>query len=501
MKKHILAILLLVFLHDIATADDAVFERSKWLMANHGTTAQRGDLPRSTPEEQGVGSDIIRAFYDTLLNVKRIDIHGVVIMRHGKVISEMYPKPYRKDSRLTLYSVSKTFTGLAVGIAADKGLIDISRPVTDYLQAGLQLQDADRQGRIPTVRDLLTMTSGIVPDWTLRDTCDNWVQRLLEKPRDSIGTRYGYDSMMSYLLSVAVQNATGKTMLEFLEDNLFRPLDITDATWEVCPNGVNTGGWGLMLSAESMAKVGQMMLQVGKWGGRQIVSRQWIAQMMAAQSNNGTSDYGYQMWVNPDGISYRADGALGQYIFVHPKQDLVGVITSCTQKSPVSAAKLWFEYLVAKIDGNTPLPYDTLAVDRLRDREHFATLPMTGGMAKSPLMKSNVARELKVNDADSLQDWHITSVTQAGRALRLAIKTASGAKRHVYCGFGYWRDNHVELTPPYYIKARNRLTTLLHKDARISGCYGFTSPEDLYVQLQFTNFGTRYDTHIVLKRK
>ena len=492
-------------------SDEAADVRSRWLMSNTVRTAQRGDLPRSTPEEQGVSSDLLRAFYDTLLNVRQIDIHGVVIMRHGKVISELYPKPYRKDSRLTLYSVSKTFTGLAVGIAADMGLIDINMPVTEYLDLQYdklqftldesQESRAKSQDNVPTVRDLLTMRSGIVPDWTLRDTTDLWTLRMFEKPRDSIGVRYGYDSMVTYLLSQAVQNVTGKTMIDFLEERLFRPLGISGATWEVSPEGYNTGGWGLMLTNEDLAKVGQLLLQLGNWGGRQVVSRQWMAQMMSAQSNNGKSDYGYQIWVNPDGMSYRADGALGQYILVHPKQDMVCVITSCTQKSPVSAASLWWQYVTAKPMSDAALAPDTIALDRLRDREAFASLRMTGGLAKSPLLKPNVELNMKINDADSIQTWRVVSVAQGGRSLRLTLLDAAGKKHAVYCGYGYWRDNHVFITPPYYIKARNRLTTLTRKDYRVSGCYGFTSPEDLYVQLQFTNFGTRYDTHVKMNRK
>ena len=496
-------------------ADDAAVVRSEWLMRQQPMTAQRGDLPRSTPEQQGVSSDIISAFYDTLLNVKQIDIHGVVIMRHGKVISELYPKPYREDSRLTLYSVSKTFTGLAVGIAVDKGLIDINKPITEYLSQEPRAKNQEPRdageppalpensptGPVPTVRDLLTMRSGIEPDWTLRDTCNNWTQRLLEKPRDSVGLRYGYDSMMSYLLAEAVQNVTGMTLLDFLDQNLFRPLDINDASWEVSPESVNTGGWGLMLSNCSMAKVGQLLLQLGAWGGQQIVSRRWMAEMMAAHSNNGKSDYGYQIWVNPDGMSYRADGALGQYILVHPKQDMVCVITSCTNKSPVSAASLWWQFVTAKKLNDTALADDTLAHDHLLDRQNFAALPTCGGMAKSPMMKSKVEKELKINATDSTSEWHIVSVTQAGRALRLRIVTKSGHRTHIDCGFGYWRDNRSGLTPPYYIKAQNRLTNLKPQEGRVSGCYGFTSPYDLHVQLQFTNFGTRYDTHIKLKRK
>lgn len=498
MRRFTVIILFITQLTAALMADEAASVRSQWLMRPGPATAQRGDLPRSTPEQQGISSNTIREFYDTLLNVKQIDIHGVVIMRHGKVISELYPKPYRQNSQLTLYSVSKTFTGIAVGIAADKGLIDIGKPITDYLADSLK-QKADTP--VPTVRDLLTMQSGIVPDWTLRDTCDNWMAQLLEKPRDSIGVRYGYDSMMSYLLSAAVQNTSGMTMLDFLDHFLFRPLDIHEASWEVSPEGYNTGGWGLMLSNEDMAKVGQLLLQVGNWGGRQIVSRKWVTQMMATHSNNGKSDYGYQIWVNPDGISYRADGALGQYILIHPKQDMVCVITSCTNKSPVSAASLWWQYVTARDMSDSPLPPDTLAHDHLLDKQNFAALPTTGGMAKSPLMKSNVERELKVNDQDSIHNWNIVSVTQAGRALRLWIRTRDGRKTHIDCGFGYWRDNRSSLTPPYYINARNRLTSLKPTEGRVSGCYGFTAPEDLYIQLQFTNFGTRYDTHIKLKRK
>ena len=118
------------------------------------------------------------------------------------------------------------------------------------------------------------------------------------------------------------------TLLDYLRAKLFTPLHITEVDWELSPEGYNTGGWGLHIQTESLAKFGQLLLDGGKWHGRQLLPADWVKSMMTEQQP-GTG-YGFQMWQCEYPGAWRADGALGQYILVIPDKDMVVVITECT---------------------------------------------------------------------------------------------------------------------------------------------------------------------------
>ena len=136
------------------------------------------------------------------------------------------------------------------------------------------------------------------------------------------------------MLSAAVQKATGQTVLDYLKPRLFDPLGIEHPTWETSPQGISTGGYGLSIRTEDIAKFGQLYLQKGKWQGKQLVPEAWVEAATARQTSNGSNPksdwdqgYGYQFWRCRHG-AYRGDGAFGQYCVVLPEQDAVIAITS-----------------------------------------------------------------------------------------------------------------------------------------------------------------------------
>ena len=136
------------------------------------------------------------------------------------------------------------------------------------------------------------------------------------------------------MLSAIVQKATGQTVLDYLQPRLFEPLGIEQPTWETSPQGISTGGYGLSIRTEDIAKFGQLYLQKGKWQGKQLVPASWVEAATARQTSNGSNPnsdwdqgYGYQFWRCRHG-AYRGDGAFGQYCIVLPEQDAVIAITS-----------------------------------------------------------------------------------------------------------------------------------------------------------------------------
>ena len=203
--------------------------------------AQNTTLPRSTPAQEGVDPNAVKQFIDALMAVPQTDIHHVVVVRHGKVIAEAHPAPFAKDDVHTLYSCSKTFTMLAIGMLVDDGRLSVNDKVIDLLpDKAPKVKSAAL--KTMTVKHLLTMTAGIKPSLELRQEGDDWARVWLAQPVTKQG-RFQYDSLCTFMLAAIVQRITGKTLLEFLNERFFHPLGIYEADWEQSPDGTNVGGW------------------------------------------------------------------------------------------------------------------------------------------------------------------------------------------------------------------------------------------------------------------
>jgi len=298
-------------------------------------------LPRSNPEAEGVSSDSIIKFIDAAGNSQH-EMHSVMVLRHGKVIAEGWWKPYSADLKHTMYSVSKTFTATAIGFAVAEKRLSVNDKVVSFFPAQLPDTVSTNLNEL-TVKDLLSMSVGQQPDPTpLAVTGESpWVSSFMRMPIvNKPGTKFLYNSLGSYVLSAIVQKVTGQRVVDYLRPRLFEPLGIDGMDWEIDPAGINSGGWGLRVKTEDMAKVGQLYLQKGKWNGRQILPAAWIEEattkkidqapdMPQAQrdSSDWNQGYAYQIWRSRNN-GYRADGAFGQYILVLPEKDAVIVITS-----------------------------------------------------------------------------------------------------------------------------------------------------------------------------
>jgi CubicO group peptidase (beta-lactamase class C family) len=156
------------------------------------------------------------------------------------------------------------------------------------------------------------------------------------------------------MCSAIVQKVSGKPVLDYLKPRLFGPLGIEGPTWETCPRGVSTGGWGLSAKTEDIARFGQLYLQRGKWNGRQLVPAAWVTEATARQTSNGsapTSDwdqgYGYQFWQSRHG--FRGDGAFGQYCLVIPELDAVVAISSGVRDMQKVMNVVWDKLLPAML--------------------------------------------------------------------------------------------------------------------------------------------------------
>src|SRR5260221_7371006 len=268
------------------------------LVAMHGHAA---DLPRSRPEAQGVSPAALLAFVKAA--DKDIDsLHSFMLVRHGQVVAEGWWAPYSAESPHSLFSLSKSFTSTPVGLAAAEGKLSIDDPVLTFFPDDAP---ANLSANLKAMRlsDLLRMSTGHQSE-PPRKADEPWAKTFLAHPAPfKPGTHFLYNTSATYMLSAAVQKATGQTVLDYLKPRLFEPLGIEHPTWEASPQGITAGGYGLSIRTEDIAKVCQPYLQQGKWQGKQLVPEAWVEAATSRQTSNGGNPardwdqaYGYQFW-------------------------------------------------------------------------------------------------------------------------------------------------------------------------------------------------------------
>jgi CubicO group peptidase (beta-lactamase class C family) len=344
-------------------------------------------LPRSTPEAQGVSSKGISDFLDAVKNSKH-EFHSFMFVRHGKVIAEGWWSPYAPDLKHTLYSLSKSFTSTAVGFAVSEKRLTVNDKVISFFPDQLPDTVSTFLSELK-VKDLLSMSVGQAPDPTgtvgSRDT--NWVKGFLALPiLNEPGSKFLYNSLATYMLSAIVQKVTGQKVVDYLTPRLFKPLGIQGMDWETDPKGLNTGGWGLRVKTEDIARFAQLYLQKGKWNGKQILPAEWVEEATtmkieqapdAPQSKKDSSDwlqgYCYQFWRSRHN-SFRGDGAFGQYALVFPEQDAIIAITSETADMQ-GELNLVFEHILPAMQ-NDKLSADAGAAMKLKQKLASLKLPL-----------------------------------------------------------------------------------------------------------------------------
>lgn len=452
------------------------------LLLSLSVHAQVNELQRSTPEAEGVPSKAIIALFDSLTALPKTDIHSVMVLRHGKVIGEIYPAPFAPEYRHTMYSCSKTFVGAAVGLAVADNRLRLTDRVgaffPELLPDSVSVNLADM-----TVRDLLTMTSGITTDWNMRNLTPDWIRTYLAKPVKVPGKKFEYDSICSYVLSAIVQKVTGMTLLDYLKLKLFTPMNIMEVAWEVSPEGYNTGGWGLHIQSESLAKFGLLLLNHGVWEGKQLLSASWVEQMMSKQMEAGDEDYGYQMWLCDYPGAVRADGALGQYILIIPEKDMVVVITECTLINGRTQRGLVWNRLLPEVGD------EVLAAGKdykkLQKKQSAYTLPFVQGKAASSAAMKYEGRSI-VLDANKY-GWKSLSLHFGQKEVKLAVTDKNGAAYELPFGYKQWLKTAVSAYPPYSITPIGSFKGI-EDPFWVAGSYAWQSPAVLQLKAHYVNW-------------
>ena len=410
------------------------------LLALSSAVVPAAELPRCAPEAQGVSSVDLLGFVQALDAAGDAAVadglHSVMVVRHGHVVAEGWWAPYKPELRHQLYSLSKSFTSTAVGIAAAEGKLRVDDPVLKFFPTEAPA-DPSAHLKAMRLRDLLRMATGHHGEPPhLRS--EPWVRQFLAHPVPfKPGTHFLYNTPATFMQSAIVQKATGEKLHDYLGPRLFTPLGIEGATWEESPEGMSVGGFGLSVRTGDIASFGQMLLQRGTWEGRQIVPAAWVEEATSRQVANGShpdSDwdqgYGYQFWRCRHG-AFRGDGAFGQYCIVLPEEDAVVAITSGTRDMQRVLDIVWKKLLPAF--RAVPLPADDVAAGRLASKLGSLQVPLPPA---GTLPQGVAGRTYDFGDNGA----KLASVAiEPGADGDTVVFVADGREHRIPCGRGTWQ--------------------------------------------------------------
>jgi CubicO group peptidase (beta-lactamase class C family) len=402
-------------------------------------------FPRSSPESQGVSSAAVLAFVEAA--DKNIEsMNSFMLVRHGHVVAEGWWAPYGAESPHSLYSLSKSFTSTAVGLAIAEGKLKVSDEVLKFFPDDAP-KEPTKNLKAMRVSDLLRMSTGHESE-PKRTPEAPWTKTFLAQPVPfKPGTHFLYNTSATYMLSAIVQKATEMTVLDYLKPRLFEPLGIEHPTWEMSPQGISTGGFGLSIRTEDIAKFGQLYLQRGVWNGKQIVPAAWVRAATSRQTSNGSNPnsdwdqgYGYQFWRSRHD-AFRGDGAFGQYCIVMPREGAVIAITSGVKDMQAVLNLVWDKLLPAM--STNPVATDDESRKRLESALAGLTLrPQEGSSTPGKAVNKTFtfpANERKLESITLQSDDKGDNVT-------LAMKLA-GREQKIECGHGAWKKGQVAYGP------------------------------------------------------
>lgn len=302
--------------------------------------------PDSVTETQNMDAELLREMLLKIDDGEFGEIHSVLVVRNGDIVVEEYFRGWTSTDLHPLYSVTKSVTSILVGIAIDRGYLSgVDQQIMPlFLNEYASFENYDSLKASITLQNILTMAHGLQWDWedelNFGPRADG-IKYTLDLPMiDMPGTRFNYSSATTMLLSIMIQNTTGKITEQFASEMLFQPINIQRWSWgsfsRVGFQNYSSTAGGLSLRARDLANIGILMLEKGKRGDTQVISQAWVEESTRTQIIAGqTTEYGYKWWRLSDASSVVQDlrvndmffgwGAAGQFLFVIPHLNMVVV--------------------------------------------------------------------------------------------------------------------------------------------------------------------------------
>jgi CubicO group peptidase (beta-lactamase class C family) len=361
-------------------------------------------MDTSSPSEQGVRPDGIAAFVDAIEGDPRIEPHGLIVQRHGRRIAEGYWSPHTAERIRLVYSLSKSFTGTALGLQISEGRLSLDDLVSDHLPEmfGADTPPAVRRLQI---RHIASMASGHAAE-TLLDAVaadpDDPVRGFLTLAPDAEpGSLFAYNQPPVLTLARILQRLAGERLVDYLRPRVLDPIGAGDLRWRQLPPGFDMGFSGVFTDLDTVARLGQLYLDDGAWNGRRVLPAGWTAEASSVQTPNGSWDqidwqqgYGFQFWMSRHG--YRGDGAFGQFMVILPEQDTVVAMFSCTDEMQTVLDAMWEHLLPAISDdereGSGPTADDDALARRMATLSLPTVLERRGGRPPGDLTETTLQR-------------------------------------------------------------------------------------------------------------
>ncbi|MBR2884320.1 MAG: serine hydrolase [Clostridia bacterium] len=355
----------------------------------------------ASPESVGISSESIQYLIEDFKK-HGFFMHGVLLVRYGKVVAEGYYAPFKKEDLHRIYSVSKTFTATAIGLLIDEGKLSLDDCVYKFFPDKCP-ENLHRFIKEATIRDLLMMSTpfstggtynGAKPDKDWEWTFFNAV------PDYPAGTMFTYDTSGTHILGAIVERVSKKSLLEYLKDKVLREIGFSeDARCIKAPEGTSWGGSGVICSLRDMARLGYLYMNKGKIGEKQYLSENYIKQATSKQIDNcpyGHENcyrygYGYKVWITREN-SFSFMGMGDQYVICLPEKDFMFVCTADNQGNPSSQEMIYellWKNVVDKLS-DTPLKENKEENEKLNKKLSNLKLFVPSGKSHS-LMEKEIA--------------------------------------------------------------------------------------------------------------
>ena len=364
-----------------------------------------------TPESVGVSSKAISDFIDDL-NRRKLTMHSCIIMRHGKVCAEWYAEPFVQDELHRMYSTSKTFSSMALGILIGDGRVRLTDKICDYFPEYCP-ENMHEWIAETTVREALMMScSHTKGTYGMAD--DNFVSNHFTKPCEHpSGTLFVYSTSASNCIASIVEKISGKPMMEFLKDRALREIAFSEkADCVQMPQGGAWGGSGVLCSTRDLARFALLVYNDGYANGKQLLPKDYVREAKSFQIDNNLSGhldnlhghgYGYQIWrIFENGYGFLGMG--GQVALSFPDYDLIYCMTGDVQGAlnsymPFTDA-LYYNILktLKKYDTTDVLPENPEAMVELNAKMKDFSIPLPNGKMRSAFADKIHGKVYKTED-------------------------------------------------------------------------------------------------------